>query len=102
MVEALKKSHNTRTKFHCREVTITSKNYKIILYISKNYNQQSCSSHRPTPSQGKHHKKGKEKEKERGKEKEESGKEKENEKEEKEKEKMGDMEKKREDRESGT
>ena len=33
--EALKKSHNTNTKFHCREVTITSEDYKIFLCISK-------------------------------------------------------------------
>ena len=32
------KSHNTNTKFHFREVTITSEDYKIFLYISKNYN----------------------------------------------------------------
>ena len=61
------KSHNINKKFHFREVTITSKDYKIFLYIKlqlaksystskkkkKNYNQQSRSSHRPTPSQGK-------------------------------------------------
>ena len=39
------KSHNTNTKFHFREVTITSEDYKIFLYISKNYNQQSHSPH---------------------------------------------------------
>ena len=33
--KALKKSHNTNMKFHYREVTITSENYKIFLYISK-------------------------------------------------------------------
>ena len=32
---ALKKSHNTSTNFHYREVTITSKDYKIFLCISK-------------------------------------------------------------------
>ena len=40
-----KKSHNTNTKFHFREVTITLENYKIFLYISENYNQQSRSPH---------------------------------------------------------
>ena len=35
LAEALKKSHNTNTKFHCREVTITSEDYKIFLCISK-------------------------------------------------------------------
>ena len=39
------KSHNTNTKFHFREVTITSEDYKIFLYISENYNQQSRSPH---------------------------------------------------------
>ena len=39
------KSHNTNTKFHFREVTITLEDYKIFLYISKNYNQQSRSPH---------------------------------------------------------
>ena len=39
------KSHNTNTKFHFREVTISSKDYKIFLYILENYNQQSCSPH---------------------------------------------------------
>ena len=63
------KSHNTNTKFHFREVTITLVDYKIFLYISKNYNQQSRS-HRLTPSQGKNHKKEKENKKEKRKEKE--------------------------------
>ena len=35
LAEALKKAHNTNTKFHCREVTITLEDYKIFLYISK-------------------------------------------------------------------
>ena len=35
LTEALKKSHNTNTKFHYREVTITSEDYKIFLCISK-------------------------------------------------------------------
>ena len=39
------KSHNTNTKFHFKEVTITSEDYKIFLYISENYNHQSHSSH---------------------------------------------------------
>ena len=39
------KSHNINTKFHFREVTITSEDYKIFLYISENYNQQSRSPH---------------------------------------------------------
>ena len=39
------KSHNTNTKFHFKEVTITSEDYKIFLYISENYNQQSRSPH---------------------------------------------------------
>ena len=39
------KSHNTNTKFHFREVTITLEDYKIFLYISENYNQQSHSPH---------------------------------------------------------
>ena len=52
---------------------------KVVLYISENYNQQSCSLHRPfsiedhdqpTPNQGKNHKKEKEKEKWKEKEKE--------------------------------
>ena len=75
------KSHNTNTKFHFRDVTITSEDYKIFLYISENYNQQSHSPHfknynqqslsyisrsQPiNPSQGKNHKKGKEKRKEK-------------------------------------
>ena len=88
LVEALK-SHITNTKFHFREVTIISEDYKIFLYISKNYNQQSRSSHRSTPSQGKNHKKEKEKEKEKEKRKE------------KEKAKSGDKEKIGEDRNNG-
>ena len=32
------KSHNTNTKFHFREVTITSEDYKIFLHILENYN----------------------------------------------------------------
>ena len=69
------KSHKTNTKFHFKEVTLTSEHYKIFLYrklqsaksfstsqkkkitiskvvlhiSKKNYNQQSCSSHWPTP-----------------------------------------------------
>ena len=39
------KSRNTNTKFHFKEVTITSKVYKIFLYILENYNQQSRSPH---------------------------------------------------------
>ena len=35
-----KKSHSTNTKFHFREVTITSEDYKTFLYIPENYNQQ--------------------------------------------------------------
>ena len=35
LVEAPKKSHNTNTKFHYREVSITSEGYKIFLYISE-------------------------------------------------------------------
>ena len=45
LVEGSEKSHNTNTKFHFREVTITSEDYKIFLYISENYNQQSRSPH---------------------------------------------------------
>ena len=63
---ALKKSHNTSTKFHYREVTITSKDYKIFLCILKITVSQTIL----YISQGKNHKKGKEKEKERGREKE--------------------------------
>ena len=39
------KSHNTNPKFHFKEVIITSEDYKIFLYISENYNQQSRSLH---------------------------------------------------------
>ena len=47
---------------------------KVVLYISENYNQQRHSSHWPTPSQGKNHKKGKEKkEKEKEGERENEG-----------------------------
>ena len=35
LAKALKNSHNTNTKFHWREVTITSEGYKIFLCISK-------------------------------------------------------------------
>ena len=35
LAEALKKSYNTNTNFHCREVTITLEDYKIFLCISK-------------------------------------------------------------------
>ena len=51
LVEALK-SHITQIQmfskklyFHFKEVTITSEDYKIFLYISENYNQQSRSLH---------------------------------------------------------
>ena len=83
----------TKSFFTSQKITIS----KVVLHISKNYNQQSRSSHWPTPSQGKNHEKGKEKEKEKGKEKE---KEKEKRKE-KEKEKRGDREKRGEDRNNG-
>ena len=56
----------TKSFFTYQKITIS----KVVLHISKNYNQQSHSSHQSTPSQGKNHKKGKEKEKEKGKEKE--------------------------------
>ena len=42
---SFEKSHNTNTKFHFRDVTITSRDYKIFLYILENYNQQSRSPH---------------------------------------------------------
>ena len=103
MVEALK-SHKTQIQnfilgklqspqritksFFTSQKTIIS---KVVLHISKNYNKQICSSHRPTPSQGKNHKKEKEKEKETDKEKMK----------EKEKEKRGDREKRGEDRNNG-
>ena len=35
---SFEKSHNTNTKFHFRDVTITSRDYKIFLYILENYN----------------------------------------------------------------
>ena len=35
LLETLKKSHNTNTEFHYKEVTITSEGYKISLCISK-------------------------------------------------------------------
>ena len=79
LAEALKKSNNINTKFHCKEVTITSKDYKIFLCISKITISKTKISHRPTTSQGQNHKKWRDKEKEREKEKE-RGKEKEKEK----------------------
>ena len=39
------KSHNTNTKFHFREVIITSEDYKNFIYISKNYIKQNRSPH---------------------------------------------------------
>ena len=55
----------TKSFFTSQKITIS----KVVLYISKNYNLQSRSSHRPTPSQGKNHKKGKEKKMTKGKRK---------------------------------
>ena len=39
------KSRNTNTLFQFRKITITSEDYKIYLYIPKNYNQQGWSPH---------------------------------------------------------
>ena len=80
--KALKSSHNINTKFHYREVTITSEDYKIFLFISKITVSQTVlhiSQHlvkEKTTRKGKRKErgrgkeKGKEREKERGREKE--------------------------------
>ena len=52
-------------KISLMEVTATSENYKISLCISKIIVSENRSSHRPTPSQGKNHKKGKHKDRKR-------------------------------------
>ena len=82
--ETLKKSHNTNTEFHYKEVTITSKGYKISLCISKITIRKTILhiGQHPvkTKATGKRKKKGREKEKEKEKEKK-RGNEKEREKE---------------------
>ena len=71
----ISKELQLNTKIHYMEVTATSEDYKIFLYISKIIVSENRSSHLPTPCQGKNHKKGKikrgresEKEKGRGRE----------------------------------
>ena len=58
----ISKELQLNTKFHYMEVTATSGDYKIFLYISKITVSENRSSHLPTPCQGKNHKKGKKKE----------------------------------------
>ena len=65
LVETLK-SHITQIQnFISRKLQSPQRIIKSFFTFKKNYNQQICSSHRPTPSQGKNHKKEKEKEKEK-------------------------------------
>ena len=61
----ISKELQLNTKFHYMEVTSTSEDYKNFLYISKITVNKNRSSHRPTPCQGKKHKKGKKKERKR-------------------------------------
>ena len=61
----ISKELQLNTKFHYMEDTSTSEDYTIFLYISKITVSESRSSHRPTPCQGKSHKKGKKKERKR-------------------------------------
>ena len=63
----ISKKLQLNTKFHYMEVTSTSRDYKIFLCISKITASENCSSHLPTPCQGK---KPKEREKEREEERE--------------------------------
>ena len=58
----ISKKLQLNTKFHYMEVTATSEDYKIFLCILKITAGKNCSSHLPTPCQGK---KPKEREKER-------------------------------------
>ena len=61
----ISKELQLNTKFHYMEVTTTSGDYKIFLYISKITVSENRSSHLPTPCQGKNHKKEKKKERKR-------------------------------------